>query len=78
MGSDAGNFLPLKINVTPVRSVEGGNDIEERRFACTIGADQPDDLPRLQGQIDVLQDLQAAEALTDSVQAENRMVMVHF
>ena len=78
MGGDAGNFLSLKINVTMVRFVEGGNDVEQRRFPCTIRADQSDDFPLLQGQVDVLQDLKPAKALADPVQTENRIAVFHF
>ena len=78
MGRDAGNFLSLKINVATIRLVEGGNDIEQRRFACTIRADQSDDFPLLQVQVDVLQDLKPAKTLADPVQTENRIAVFHF
>ena len=64
-GGQAMNALALKENLSLFRFVETGQDIEERRLAGAVGADQSQDFPFFDGQVDVVQRRHAAEELRD-------------
>ena len=54
-----------------VGRVQAGDDVEEGGLAGAVGADQAVDLARIDGDADVGQGLQAAEALGHAIDLEN-------
>ncbi len=52
--------------------VEAGDAVEEGRLAGAVRADDPDDLPLVDAQVDVAQGLHAAEADVDVARLEER------
>ena len=54
------------------RLEHAGHDLDQRRLAGAVVADQADDLVAADGEIDVAQRLDGAEILLDALEADNR------
>ena len=52
------------------RPLQAENDSQQRRLACPVRADQPGELPGLDGEADLVEDLPPAERDADVVDAE--------
>ena len=65
VGPQVGHVLAADADVARGRRVEAGHAVEERGLAGAVGADEADDLVLVDGEADVLQGLQAAEADRD-------------
>ena len=62
--------LATEANLAAVRLVDASDDLDERGFARTIVSEQPDDLPGLEVEVDILEDAHATEVLVDASHLE--------
>src|SRR5438552_15378180 len=68
--SHADEALAAQPDVTRVRRERARDAVEERGLARTVRPDQPDDLPRLDGDVDAGQRREPAEVLGDAADLE--------
>ena len=59
------DVLALDADLPGVHRVDAAEDLDQRRFASAVFAQQGEDFTRMQGDVDVFQHLVAAEALVD-------------
>lgn len=61
MRGEAGDILAIEKNLARAWLMDPGDDVEERRLACTIGADEAGDRAFRDGQGRIIHGMQAAE-----------------
>jgi len=64
--------LAVEDDLPGVRVVDAGDDLDQRRFACSVVADQGDDLAGKDLEVDAVEGLHGPEALGDVLQLEDR------
>src|SRR6185369_16510252 len=64
--------LAVEADVARIRPVHAGDEIEERRLPRAVRPDDAHDLALVDMDVELLDALQAAKALRDSVQLEER------
>ena len=73
LGSASVTGLPSKVMVPEARLMDAGEDLDQRRLAGAVVADQRDDLAGMDVEIDVGQRRDGAEILGDAAQAEDQL-----
>ena len=71
-----GDVAPVEHDLTRRRLVEAGHAVEERRLAGAVGADDRDDRLVRDGEVDVVDRHEAAEALGDAHRPRGRLPFV--
>ncbi len=71
VGRQAGDLLPPENHPPALRRVDAADDVEHRRLARAVGADEPQNLPLRQAETHILESLQAPEPLGDVLYLEN-------
>ena len=66
--------LACQLKSAAIRGVQAGDHVEKRGLASTVGADQAIDLTTLNGDANIREGLQAAEALGDTCNLEHHIV----
>src|SRR5919206_150926 len=64
--------LPLEQDLAAVDGVDAGDALDQRRLAGTVVADQRGHLPRVDREIDVVEDVDRAEPLVQLADLEDR------
>ena len=71
-GPFAGDVDAVEHDLAGIRRKHAVDQIEQRRFAGAVRPDQAEDFARLQDEAQIVHRLQAAEALADAVELEQR------
>ena len=72
MRREADDALPVEPDVAGVRAVDTGDEVEERRLAGTVRADDAHDLPVADFDVEVEDALQPAESLAYVLELQER------
>jgi len=64
--------LAVEDDLPAVRAIQTRDQVEHRRLACAVRADQADDLPFLHAERDVIDREDAAEAAADVADVQER------
>ena len=75
---EAGDLLVLEADAAAIDRVDGGDEVEDRRLPGAVRADEPDDLFLVHGEVQIGDDLQAAEVLVDPGEGEKRRPGRHY
>src|SRR5262249_15377153 len=63
----------LEMDLPGFRPVEAGDDVDASRLAGTVGADEPENLPRLEIEIELVERPEAAAALHEALHGHERL-----
>ena len=67
MGFLAGDLFPVKQDPAAAGSKTTADQVEQRGFARAVGPDQTDDLPFIDGEIDIIQGFDIFESFAQSL-----------
>src|SRR5213078_1502807 len=71
--SQEGDVLIDEDDLTVVGLDEAGDDVEDRRLACSVGPDQAEDLALVDREADVVDGVDTAEVLLHVAQLEHEL-----
>ena len=72
---EAGDALAVEDDVATGRLVDARDQVEQRRLAGAVRADHADDLAPVDVEIEIVDDLEAAEGHRDALQIEEPVVL---
>ena len=71
-GAPPAHVDPVELDAAAVRGLEAADEVEDRRLAGAVRADEPEDLALVQRQVDVAHRGDAAEPLAQSAYLQRR------
>ncbi len=74
---EAVDLLVLEPDAAAIDLVDGGDEVEYRRLAGAVRADEPHGLFLVDGEVQIVDDLETTEVLGDAGEGEKRVARRH-